>query len=96
MFRSPTLGHAVSYLGAMFGATAVNGASALVGGEIYTRSALFVMAVCAFISFQPVEVCDWAGTLTWQKDSVMFPAKASNLTFDTYCTPSLPLRRSAR
>jgi alginate O-acetyltransferase complex protein AlgI len=73
LFRSPTLGHAVSYLGAMFGATAANGASALLGGEIYTRGALLIMAVCALISFQRLEVCDWAAALTWRRAAVLVP-----------------------
>jgi alginate O-acetyltransferase complex protein AlgI len=73
LFRSPTLGHAVSYLGAMFGATAANGASALLGGEIYTRAALFIMALCALISFQPVEVCDWVAALNWRRAMALVP-----------------------
>jgi alginate O-acetyltransferase complex protein AlgI len=73
LFRSPTLGHAVSYLGAMFGATAANGASALLGGEIYTRGALFIMAVCAIVSFQKVEVCDWVAALSWQRAAALVP-----------------------
>jgi alginate O-acetyltransferase complex protein AlgI len=73
LFRSPTLGHAVSYLGAMFGATAANGASALLGGEIYTKGALFIMAVCALISFHRLEVCDWVAALTWRRAAVLVP-----------------------
>ena len=73
LFRSPTLAHAVSYLGAMFGATAANGASALLGGEIYSRGALAIFAICTVVSFQPVEVCDWVETLTWRKAVALVP-----------------------
>jgi alginate O-acetyltransferase complex protein AlgI len=72
-FRSPTLGRAVSYLGAMSGATAATGSSALLGGEIYTRGALLIFAICTFISFQPVEVCNWVEALTWQKALALVP-----------------------
>jgi alginate O-acetyltransferase complex protein AlgI len=73
LFRSPNLGHAIAYLGAMFGAAPVTGASALLAGEIYTRSTLFLMMVCAMISFQPVEVCDWVEALTWRKAAALVP-----------------------
>jgi alginate O-acetyltransferase complex protein AlgI len=73
LFRSPNLGHAVSYLGAMFGAAPAMAASALLAGEIYTRSTLFLMMVCAMISFQPVEVCDWVEALTWRKAAALVP-----------------------
>ena len=73
LFRSPTLGQAVSYLGAMFGATAANGASALLAGEIYTRGYMLIFAICALISFQPVEVSDWVARLTWPKAVALAP-----------------------
>ena len=73
LFRSPTLGHAVAYLGAMFGAAATSGAPALVAAEIYTPYYMAVFAVCAALSFQPREVCHWVERLTWQKACALVP-----------------------
>lgn len=73
LFRAPNLEHAVMYLGAMLGATASTGAAALLAGEIYTPSTLFVMAVCALISFQPVEVRDWVEALTFRRAVALVP-----------------------
>jgi alginate O-acetyltransferase complex protein AlgI len=73
LFRAPNLGHAITYLGAMFGASQATDASALLGGQIYTRSTLILMAVCAIISFQPIEVCDWVEAMTWRKAVILAP-----------------------
>jgi alginate O-acetyltransferase complex protein AlgI len=73
LFRSPTLGHAVSYLGSMFGATAASGASPLLAAEIYTPYHVVVFAICAALSFQPLEVCQWAEPLTWRKAVALAP-----------------------
>ena len=73
LFRSPTLGHAVSYLGSMLGATAASGASALLAAEIYTPYHVLVFAICAVLSFQPLEVCQWAEPLTWRKAVALAP-----------------------
>jgi alginate O-acetyltransferase complex protein AlgI len=73
LFRSPSLGRAVAYFGAMFGAVPSSAASALLAGEIYTPTTLLVMAVCAAISFQPVEVCDWVESLTWRRAAALVP-----------------------
>jgi alginate O-acetyltransferase complex protein AlgI len=73
LFRSPTLGQAVSYLGSMFGATAASGGSALVAAEIYTPYHVAVFALCAGLAFQPLEVCQWAEPLTWRKAAVLAP-----------------------
>ena len=73
LFRSPDLGHAVSYMGAMLGATASYGAPALLAAEIYTSQMLTVLILCFIISFQPVEVCDWVGALTWRRALALAP-----------------------
>ncbi|MCW5980176.1 MAG: MBOAT family protein [Bryobacteraceae bacterium] len=73
LFRSPTLSHALTYMGAMLGATASYGAPALLAAEIYTRQTLLVMGLCFAISFQRVEVCDWAGALTWRRALALAP-----------------------
>lgn len=72
-FRSPTLGHAVSYLGAMFGATASSGAPELLAAEIYTAFPLTVLLLCAVVSFQPIEVRDWVAGLTWRRAVALAP-----------------------
>ncbi len=73
LFRAPTLSHAVSYLGAMFGANAASGSPGLVAAEIYSGHSLFILALCAVVSFQKVEVCDWAAALTWQRALALAP-----------------------
>lgn len=72
-FRSPTLGHAVSYLGAMFGAAASSGAPELLAAEIYTAFPLTVLLLCAVVSFQPMEVRDWVAGLTWRRAVALAP-----------------------
>ncbi len=73
LFRAPSLSQAVTYLGAMFGATAKEGASALVAAEIYTPYHLAIFAVAAAFSFQPLEVCDWVEGLSWRKAVALVP-----------------------
>lgn len=73
LFRSPTLTHAISYLGAMFGATSSPAVSALLGAEIYTGYPLFIFGLCAALSFQRLEVCDWVDGLTWQRALALAP-----------------------
>jgi alginate O-acetyltransferase complex protein AlgI len=72
-FRSPDLSHAFAYLGAMFGATGYTGSSALLAAEIYTPYNLAIMVLCASISFHPLEVYDWLGSLTWRRALVLAP-----------------------
>lgn len=73
LFRSPTLEHALTYAGAMLGATAATGASALVAAEIYTPHFFVVFALCAVISFQRVEVCDWVEQMSWRRAVALAP-----------------------
>jgi alginate O-acetyltransferase complex protein AlgI len=73
LFRSPSLGYAVSYWGAMLGANGSFGVPALLAAEIYTAVPLTVLCVCMIISFQRMEVCDWVGTLTWRRALALAP-----------------------
>ena len=73
LFRSPNLGHAVGYLGAMLGFTSSFGTPGLLAGELYQSRPLFVMALCAAISFQRTEVCDWVAALTWPRALALTP-----------------------
>ncbi len=73
LFRSPTLGHAVSYAGAMLGATASSGAAALLSAEIYTPHYLAVFTAAVALSFQPLEVCQWVEQMSWRKAVALAP-----------------------
>jgi alginate O-acetyltransferase complex protein AlgI len=73
LFRAPTLGHAVSYWGAMLGANASFGVPSLLAAEIYTGLPLTVLGVCMLVSFQRIEVCDWAGALTPRRALALAP-----------------------
>jgi alginate O-acetyltransferase complex protein AlgI len=73
LFRSPTLGHAISYFGSMFGATAASGASVLLAAEIFTPYHVVIFVICVVLSFQPMEVCQWAEPLSWRKAVVLVP-----------------------
>jgi len=72
-FRSPNVGQAMSYLGAMFGAVPGASPSALLAGEIYTPYYIVVMGICAALSFQPIEVYDWVESLSWRKAVALAP-----------------------
>lgn len=71
LFRSPSLGFAMDYLGAMFGAGAAG--STLLGAEIYTPYYLGILTLCALISFRPLEVYEWVQGLSWPKAFVLVP-----------------------
>ena len=73
LFRSPTLGHAVSYLGAMFGLVPAAKPAGLIAAEIYTPYNLCVLLVCAVASFQPLEVYDWVKGIGWKESLVLAP-----------------------
>jgi alginate O-acetyltransferase complex protein AlgI len=73
LFRSPSLGHALAYLGSMFGAVPPSGAASLLSAELYSPHHLVVLALCAALCFQPVEVYDWAEQVTWRKAAALAP-----------------------
>ena len=73
LFRSPNLGSALSYLGAMFGVGPHGNYSALLGAEIYTPHYVAVMLLCASLSFQPMEVYDWIEGLSWRRALILVP-----------------------
>jgi alginate O-acetyltransferase complex protein AlgI len=72
LFRSPTIGHAVSYMGCMLGLSGER-PSLLLSAEIYSPYSLFIALLCALISFQPLEVGDWVQTLTWRRAAALAP-----------------------
>jgi alginate O-acetyltransferase complex protein AlgI len=67
LFRSPTIGDAAHYIGAMLGLAGTNAVTPLLAGELYSQGHLTVMAICAFIAFQPVQAYDLAREITWPK-----------------------------
>ena len=73
LFRSPTLGHALSYLGAMFGLAPARGAAVLLAAEVYTRYHLAILALCVFFSLRRREAYDWVEVLSWSKVIVLAP-----------------------
>ena len=70
-FRSATISDAWQYLSVMFTLSKAQGGSVLLSAEIYTRSNVLVMAVCAVLTFQRLQAFDWAGTITWPKVLVL-------------------------
>jgi alginate O-acetyltransferase complex protein AlgI len=73
LFRSPSLDHAFEYLGAMFAISPVGSASVLLGAQIYTPNSLTMIALCALLSFHPLEAYDWVESLSWPRAVVLVP-----------------------
>ncbi|HWB96252.1 MAG TPA: MBOAT family O-acyltransferase, partial [Bryobacteraceae bacterium] len=73
LFRAQTMGQAVAYLGAMFGARPASAGAALLAAELYTPYHLAILVVCILVCFQPLEVYDWVEDLTWQKMAAVAP-----------------------
>jgi alginate O-acetyltransferase complex protein AlgI len=73
LFRAPTLGQAIAYFGAMFGASPSGSPSALLAAEIYTPYHLAIFVLCSILSFQPVESEDWLQNVTWAKGLALAP-----------------------
>jgi len=74
LFRASDLTAAARYFGAMVGIVPSNGTAPLLGAEIYRPYYLVVMAVCAFLVFQPVQAFDWSlKPQTWQRLAYLVP-----------------------
>lgn len=73
LFRSNTIEAAVHYAGAMLGAVPRESTAVLLSAELYTPYHLFILLLCALISFQPLEVRDWTAQLSWQKSFALAP-----------------------
>jgi alginate O-acetyltransferase complex protein AlgI len=73
LFRSSTFPHALSYLRSMFGAASSRAASLLLAAEIYTPYHLTILGLCAFFSFQRLEVYDWVAGLNWSRSMILVP-----------------------
>ena len=70
-FRSATIYDAWRYLTVMFTFSNAQGGSVLLSSEIYTQGSILIMAICAFLAFQPLQAFDWAKTITWPKAFIL-------------------------
>ena len=59
LFRSESLGDAGRYFASMLGLRQAGSGGWLLAAEVYTPRSLLLMALCAFVVFQPVEAFDW-------------------------------------
>jgi len=74
LFRAENLTAAGRYFGAMFGVVPSNGAAPLLSAEIFRPHYLGVMALCAFLVFQPVQAYDWSlRPQTWDRLAYLVP-----------------------
>ena len=74
LFRAENLTAAGRYFGAMFGVVPSNGAAPLLAAEIFRPHYLGVMALCAFLVFQPVQAHEWARrSQTWPRVALLVP-----------------------
>ena len=73
LFRCPNFEAAVSYFKAMFSVASGGNASVLLAAEIYTPYYLGILGLCAFLSFQPLEVYDWVDGLNWPRALALAP-----------------------
>ena len=70
-FRSATLGDAVEYLAAMFGASTASAGSELLVAVISTRGSWLILGLCALLAFSPWQAFDSVQRLTWPKAIVL-------------------------
>lgn len=66
-FRSANLSEAIRYLGAMFGTGDSESPSILLAGELYHPGRLAELALCAALTFGPVQAMDWVKHLSWAR-----------------------------
>ncbi len=73
LFRSASLHEAIRYFGAMFGMGSTDECALLLAGQLYTRGALIIMALCACFVVSPVQAFQWTETITWVKAVALIP-----------------------
>ena len=76
-FRSGSIGEAWRYVGVMFGVGA--GGSVFLAAQIYTRSYLATMVLCALLVLWPLQAYDWSHRVTWPKVAALAPTFAVSL-----------------
>ncbi len=74
LFRAENLTAAAHYFGALLGLTTPGAAAPLLAASLYTPHHLLVLAVCAWLVFQPVQAHDWVQQpLTWNRVAALAP-----------------------
>jgi alginate O-acetyltransferase complex protein AlgI len=74
LFRADNLTAAMDYFRAMFAVAPTGDIAPLLGAVIYTPYHLLIMAICAFLVFQPLQAHDWAMLpITWRRIGVVMP-----------------------
>jgi alginate O-acetyltransferase complex protein AlgI len=71
-FRADGLPHAFSYLGSMFGAGTPAAFSDLLKAEIYSKSDMLNMVICAIAVAQPIQSYEFGIKLSWGRAAVVF------------------------
>jgi alginate O-acetyltransferase complex protein AlgI len=69
-FRAPNLGHAVAYLGSMFGLRHAQPAADLISGIVYKPYYLISIAIAAIVVWAGRQTWDFTQQLTWPKAAV--------------------------
>jgi alginate O-acetyltransferase complex protein AlgI len=74
LFRADNLTAAQHYFGSMFGLIPAATTAPLLAADLYTPYRLLVLAIGAFLVFQPLQAYDWAqGPVTWRRVAVVVP-----------------------
>ncbi len=74
LFRANSLPAAWHYFGAMFDLTSVAETAPLLAASIYTPYRVMILAVCAFLVFQPLQAHDWAlHPVSWPRVALALP-----------------------
>jgi alginate O-acetyltransferase complex protein AlgI len=74
LFRADNMTAALEYFRAMFGLSPAGDLAPLLGAVIYTPYHMLVMAICAFLVFQPLQAHDWAlSPVTWPRTAMVVP-----------------------
>jgi len=74
LFRADNLTAAIEYFRAMFGFAPPSQIAPLLAALIYTPYHMLILAICAFLVFQPLQAHDWAvSPVTWERSAVLVP-----------------------
>jgi len=87
LFRAADFQQAGRLLATMFAHRPATGGSLLLSAEIYTRANFVILALCALLTFQPVQAFDWVASLTWPKVlvlMVLFAVAVSTLSVQSF------------
>jgi alginate O-acetyltransferase complex protein AlgI len=74
LFRADDMHSAMAYYGAMLGLAPVADTAQLLGASLYTPYRLLILAICAFLVFQPLQAHDWAvHPVSWARVALLIP-----------------------